>query len=103
MSDRDPLDQRLGGESNESKEIIPTIEAPSTTIPDGKPAQEVETLFWRLVILANIALFGVAVGVMFLLFEAAFQIGGLLIAIGAIAGLGGYVRYRRFKRSRIDQ
>lgn len=103
MTDRDRVDDPSSGVSHSGGHRIPSVDIPSTDIPDGDGTQEIAATFWRLVLVFNISLLGVAIGVLVLVFESDIRIGGLLVTLGAIVGLGGVVRYRRFKRSRTDQ
>lgn len=56
------------------------------------------TAFWGLVLVFNIAIFLTAVGAMVLYFEDDWVLGGIMLAIGAVAwlvGFGGYYLIQR--------
>ena len=76
-------------------------EAPSAPEPprDGS-ASQVSGLFWKLVVVFNVALFGLSVGPMLIYFEGQVDRGTQVFLVGAIAFGYGYFRYRRFMNSR---
>lgn len=71
----------------------PEVEPPSAA--DEEMADpEVAAAFWYLVVVFNVALGGVTIGPMIAFFLGDLRLGGAVFAVGAIAGLYGYVRYR---------
>ena len=78
-------------------------EAPSAPEPpqDGS-ASEATGLFWKLVVVFNVALLGLSVGPMLIYFEGQVDRGTQVFLVGAIAFGYGYFRYRRFMASRAD-
>jgi hypothetical protein len=79
-------------------------EAPSAPKPprDGS-ASEISGLFWKLVIVFNVALFGLSVGPMIIYFEGQTDRGVQVFLVGAIAFAYGYFRYRQFMNDREDE
>lgn len=51
-------------------------------------------LFWRLVVVVDVALIALALGPMFIYFEGNWDVGGPLVALGVVSLGYGYVRYR---------
>lgn len=68
---------------------------------DEGPPEPVRTLFWGLVIVFNVAVFGLAVGTMVLVFEGDVVLGGALVGVGAVAAAVGLYGYRR-GRGRVE-
>lgn len=73
-------------------------EAPSP--PDGAANSEVAGLFWKLVVVFNIALLGLSVGPMLAYFEGQVDLGLRITALGALLFGYGLFRYRQFVRER---
>ncbi|AZH24861.1 DUF7322 domain-containing protein [Haloplanus aerogenes] len=63
---------------------------------------EILETFWRSVVLANIALFGLSLGPMLVYFRGQWLWGGAAIALGAVAGLRVYHHYRAFQDRHVD-
>lgn len=59
------------------------------------------TLFWVLVLVFNVAVFGLAVGTMILYFDRDPVLGGGLIGLGLVAGVLGLMGYRH-GRTRLE-
>ena len=78
----------------------PEIEIPKAPEPPDPSAasKELRRDFWGLVIVINIALFGVTVRPMFVAFRGNWEIGGALFALGAVATVHGLYRYRKVRR-----
>lgn len=102
MSQPDRLDDRLDDGPGPSDELVPSVEIPDLESADGDIDGSVQGLFWRLVLVFNVALFGLAVGPMFMYFQGNLRIGGGLFVLGVFNGVYGVVRYRRFKRRRLE-
>jgi len=68
--------------------------------PDGAANTEVTALFWKLVVVFNVALLGLSVGPMLYYFEGRVDLGIRVTLAGAIAFAYGYFRYRRFVKQR---
>ena len=68
--------------------------------PDGATNSEVTSLFWKLVVVFNIALLALSVGPMLAYFEGRVELGLRVTAIGIIAFGYGYLRYRQFVEGR---
>jgi len=73
-------------------------EAPSP--PDGGADSEVAALFWKLVVVFNVALLALSVGPMLAYFEGRVDLGLRIFAVGAVAFGYGLVRYYQFARDR---
>jgi len=73
-------------------------EAPSP--PQGAANSDVTSLFWKLVVVFNIALLGLSVGPMLAYFDGRVDLGIRVTLVGALAFGYGYVRYRRFVKQR---
>ncbi|WP_128477623.1 DUF7322 domain-containing protein [Halorussus pelagicus] len=71
-------------------------QVPDTSQNDADP--ELKQQFWSLVLLFNVALFGMSLGLMLVGFEGRWQVGGALVAVGAFAFLRGWRRYRIVQR-----
>lgn len=77
-------------------ELGPDIpEAPDMTEVDASP--EVQYRFWALAMVFNVALLVTSLGVMFLIFQGAWELGGQLTLAGLLLFGFGYYRYRRTK------
>jgi hypothetical protein len=61
---------------------------------------EVSRTFWRLVVVFDVAFLALALGPMFIYFEGDWNVGGPLVALGAVSFLYGVREYRAFRRSR---
>lgn len=73
--------------------------APSVDIPDESAAStELKRKFWSLVLVFNVALGALSVGAMFVGFEGDWELGGSLLAAGAILALYGFYKYRVYSR-----
>ena len=67
-----------------------------TAINDADP--ELKQQFWSLVLMFNVALFGMSLGLMLVGFEGRWQVGGALVAVGAFAFLRAWRRYQHVQR-----
>jgi hypothetical protein len=75
---------------------LPRVPTPAVDEEDVDP--EILETFWRSVVLANVALFGLALGPMLVFFRGQWLWGGAAVALGAVAGLRVYHHYRAFER-----
>ncbi|WP_137283391.1 DUF7322 domain-containing protein [Halorussus salinisoli] len=66
---------------------------PDTATNDASP--ELKKQFWSLVLIFNVALFGMSFGVMILGFQGRWKVGGAIFAVGAFAFARGWRRYRK--------
>ena len=81
-------------ESDAEQELAPSID-----IPDESAAStELKRKFWSLVLVFNVALGALSVGAMFVGFEGDWEVGGSLLAAGAILSLYGLYKYRFYSR-----
>ncbi|PSP34619.1 hypothetical protein BRC64_00135 [Halobacteriales archaeon QH_10_67_22] len=83
----------------------PVVDEPVVDDPAGDASTEFATegdsetvrLFWRLVVVLDIAFLAVSVGVMFVYFERNWEFGLGLVAFGIAVFGYGVVRYRRYQ------
>lgn len=61
--------------------------------------EELRGEFWRQVVLFNVALLGVSLGAMLVGFDGRWLFGAGVFAVGAVAFLRGYARYRTVTRN----
>jgi hypothetical protein len=87
----------------------PTVEVPGVGDGEGDDGAlgadvdpAVSRAFWRLVVVFDVALLALAVGPMFIYFEGNWELGGQLLAVGALAFLYGLYRVRQFRADRGD-
>lgn len=102
----EPEEDPLPGEDNPGERLIekydPTIDAsnqekelpPETDDTDIAP--ETARLFWYLVGVFNVALLGVAIGAMLIVFRGRWTLGGQITLGGAILLAYGYYRFRKY-------
>jgi len=85
---------------------IPEVDIPSTHEPadsgdaeavDADVDPEVSRVFWRLVLVFDVAFLALALGLMFIYFRGDVGTGGPTIALGAIALLYGVREYREYR------
>jgi len=77
-------------------------EAPDTASRYGDVDPDLRGLFWKLVVVFNLALFAVSLGAMLLVFRGNVTTGGALFLGGAAALVYGVYGYRRGK-ARLDR
>lgn len=107
VSDSDRIEELLGGTDTGTDDLIPTVDVPDVDEPEATLADSdvdpaVIALFWRLVLVSNVALFGLSVGPMVLYFRGDALLGGGLLGVGLLAAGYGSVRYWQFQRERTD-
>ncbi|RRJ31712.1 hypothetical protein EIK79_06385 [Halocatena pleomorpha] len=89
--------------SVEPEEFDPDAVGPQIDIPeapgpsDTNAPPELQRTFWLLVLMANVGLFALSLGVLFVVFRGRLQFGGSLTVIGVAALLIGYLRYRNHR------
>lgn len=69
----------------------------------GEGDTGVVALFWKLVVVFNVAVFGLAVGPMIGVFLGDWDLGLQVFAVGALAFAYGTIRYDRFRRGRDEE
>lgn len=101
-----PNEPDLPGEDNPGERLIekydPTIDDGSSVESSSDPDltdvdvdDETARLFWYLVVVFNVAVMGLAIGPMLIIFLDEWFLGGQITAAGAILAAYGYYRYRR--------
>lgn len=85
------------GTAEDDESLGPDVPTPPT--PDEADT-EVVGLFWKLVVVFNVAVFGVTVGPMIGFFLGNWDLGLQVFAVGALALAYGLVRYYRFREDR---
>ena len=73
-------------------------EAPSP--PDGEGYSDVQSLFWKLVVVFNVALLALSLGPMFAYFEGRVEFGLRIFLVGVVLFAYGTFRYVQFRRER---
>lgn len=81
-------------DTDETSAAEPDAESEDT----GDVPAKLRAKFWVLVLLFNIAIAGLSVGAMFILFESNYGLGSQLVAGGGLLFGYGLYRYRRAKR-----
>ncbi|MFC4552229.1 MULTISPECIES: DUF7322 domain-containing protein [Halorussus] len=81
---RESDDETLGLE-------VPSV--PEFSADDADP--ELRRQFWSLVLLFNVALFGMSLGLMLVGFEGRLKVGGAIFLVGLVAFLRGLRGYRK--------
>lgn len=74
---------------------LPRIPTPDTDETDVDP--DILETFWRSVLLANVAVFGAALGPMLVYFRGQWILGLAAIAVGVLTGFRVYQHYRAFE------
>jgi len=87
------LGSDLGGNPESDLPGVPEAPSPDTDESDVDP--ELLATFWRSVLLANVALGGVAVGPMLVYFEGMWVVGSAAVVVGVLAAL----RVRQHRRA----
>lgn len=80
------------------KQRIPRVENPADRLPDASEVDPaVQSAFWKAVVYANVALFGVSLGLMLVGFRGQWRWGGAAVLVGLLAGVRLYQTYRAFR------
>ena len=88
-------DVPFGDEKSDAEQEL----APSVDIPDESAAStELKRKFWSLVLVFNVALGALSVGAMLVGFEGDWEVGGSLVAAGAVLAVYGFYKYRVYSR-----
>jgi hypothetical protein len=74
---------------------VPSVSIPETGDTDAPP--ELMRAFWGTVVAVNIGLFAVSLGLMVGVFRGQWRLGAGAIALGVVALLAGYRRYRTYQ------
>lgn len=91
------LDLSLLDEDAEEEGLTPDIpEAPDATDVDP----DIANLFWRLVLVFNVAIAALAIGPMLVYFRGSWELGLQVTALGAVTFAYGALRYHYFRKSR---
>ncbi|GAA0660366.1 hypothetical protein ACFQDG_15720 [Natronoarchaeum mannanilyticum] len=65
--------------------------------PASEASEELQKMFWSVVVLLNLAILAASLGVMYIIFRGRLQLGGGLILVGLLGGLHAYRIYRRYE------
>jgi len=95
--ERRPPEQRYREPEEDPFDVTPDIpEVPDPSTADVDP--EVQRRFWALVAVFNVALLVTSLGVLFVVFDGAYVLGGQLLLAGLVAFGVGFYRYRSARR-----
>ena len=80
---------------------VPEVEVPTPDTATGGADVDTETaaVFWRLVLVFDIALLALSLGPMFVYFRGELVRGAMLLSFGALAFGYGVLRYREFRQA----
>lgn len=67
-------------------------------LDDSDVDPDLKKQFWSLVLIFNVALFAASLGLMLVGFEGRWRVGGALFAVGAVAFLRGWYRYKSVRK-----
>ncbi|WP_435063078.1 DUF7322 domain-containing protein [Halobaculum sp. EA56] len=83
---------------------VPSVDNPADSLPDPESVDPaVQRSFWMAVVYANVALFGVSLGLMLVGFRGQWRWGGAAAVVGVLAGVRVYQTYRAFERRREER
>lgn len=83
---------------------IPSVRDPSESLPDPSTVDpKIQRSFAIAVLYANVALLGVALGLMLIGFRGEWRWGGLSVVVGVLAGIRVYQTYRGFEQWREER
>lgn len=81
----------VGGATDAERDAVPSVD-----VPDASAASpQLRRRFWGLVIVFNVAVLALSLGVMLVAFRGRWQLGGQLVAAGAVLFAYGLYAYRR--------
>ena len=83
-------------EDAEEPDLGPDVPEPPE--PDGDTHPRVQLLFWGLVVVFNIAVLGIGVGILLIVFDGNLTLGGQVLAVGLVLLGYGLYRYRDARR-----
>lgn len=106
-----PTDQAGTDESAPDRRAADLVGRATGRLPDPTPdvdgpfgprdtPRDLVVGFWVIVVLCNVAVFGLTVGPLVAFFAEDFLLGGTLAGVGGIAGVRALVRYRRLRDRR---
>jgi hypothetical protein len=87
------------GSEDDPEQLGPEIPTPPEPTAGDADSESVR-LFWKLVLVFNVAVFGLSVGPMIGVFLDNWDLGLQVFAVGALAAAYGLVRYYGFRRDR---
>jgi hypothetical protein len=104
----EPDPESRWGNPEEDLVSIPSVEGPAATDSGEAGAgveidSEVARLFWVSVVYANVALGGVAIGLMLVVFRGQWTVGGGAVAIGCFALYRTYDLYRTYQAEVVEE
>jgi len=84
----------------DAQDLGPDVPSPPPRGSADNP--EAVQLFWKLVLVFNVALLALAIGPMFIVFQDQWDLGLQIFFVGALAFAYGTVRYYRFRETKDD-
>ncbi|SNZ13473.1 hypothetical protein SAMN06269185_2209 [Natronoarchaeum philippinense] len=78
-------------------ELGPDIPTPPEAPPASEASEELQKMFWSVVVLLNMAILAASLGVMYIVFRGRLQLGGGLLLVGLLGGAHAYRIYRRYE------
>ena len=102
----DDPESRWGDPENDLVSV-PSVDVPEPSVPEEAGAGieidgEVAEFFWTATVYANVALGGIGIGVVMLLFRGQWRVGGGAVAIGCFALYRTYDVYRTYQAEIIE-
>lgn len=76
--------------------VLPDL--PDSMVPENPSNPDAVRLFWRLVVVFDVAILAIALGALLLYFEGQFVQGGGFLGLGFLSFGYGVARYRRYRR-----
>jgi len=97
-ADEEPEEEELDFDVLDSESTLgPEIPQAPEPPPASEASEELQKMFWSVVVLLNIAILAASLGVMYVVFRGRLQFGGGLVLIGLLGGLHAYRIYRRWE------
>lgn len=99
----DPTEDDSALGLNEPDEFDPDSLGPQVDIPEPPDFSEADVstdlyrTFWIVVVMAKIGLLATSLGGMIIIFQGRLQFGGSILAVGVLALIVGYRRYRNYQ------
>ena len=82
---------------NSEGSLGPDVPTPPKAPPASEASEELQSMFWSVVVLLNLAILAASLGVMYVVFRGRLQFGGGLVLVGVLGGAHAYRIYRRYE------